>query len=686
MNKLIKILIWTTITILSFAMCNTRENPFMKEWNTPYGLPPFSEIKYEDYIPAIKKGIEIKKKEFENIINNEEEPNFENTITAFELSGEMLSKVTGVLYNLSSSDNSPEFEKIMEEAIPMLTEADNDFFMNKKFFERVSEIYLSGKSNYTKEQMMLMKHYYTKFLLNGVNLDDDAGARFKEINKELSSAQQKFGNNLLAENNAFKQTFGIPVSGYTEFMASEKDRNLREKMFKAYSNRGNNGNANDNNDLSINILKLRAEKAELLGFKNFAEYELSDKMAQKPEIVDEFLAGIFTSAVKKAKKEIADMQKLMDEDIASGELPAGSKIMPWDWFYYAEKVKRQKFDLDESLTKPYFELNNVRNGVFAIAEKIYGIKVTPLKKDYDSYGKEADIPIYHPEVEAFKVTDADGSLLGIFYTDFLPRSGKNSGAWMSNFRDQYYNAKGEDVRPVIVNVCSLNPPSDSLPSLLTISQVETVFHEFGHALHGLLSKCHYKSVSGTSVSRDFVETFSQFNENWAFLPDMLKMYAKHYKTGEMIPDSLIAKINDSGKFNQGFMTTELCAASILDMKLHELSSEDLKDAKIADLEKSICEKMGLIPEIIPRYKSTYFAHIFSGDYCAGYYGYLWSEVLDKDAFSYFRQNGVYDKKTADRFRKTFLEKGGSDEPMDLYVSFMGRKPSIDALLEARDLK
>lgn len=664
------------------ACTQTRTNPFLEEWDTPYGIPPFEKIQLSDYIPAVKAGIEEQNKELEAIINNAEAPTFENTVAAYELSGRTLSKTTAVLFNLQETEGSDEMNKVVEEATALMTEHEDNISMNKDFFQRVKAVNDADQSGLTREQQMVLKKLYQSFTRNGVDLDEAAQARIKEINQKIAAAQQKFGTNLLAENNAFKEKFGIPVSSYTSEMTSCEDRSRREEMFKAYSSRGNNGNEYDNKALCLEILKLRAERAKILGFDNFAAYQLDNKMAHDPQTVDAFLDRIIGPAVAKAKEEIADMQKVMDEDIQAGKVAAGSKIESWDWFYYAEKVRQRKYSLDENLTKPYFRMENVRNGIFFAAHKLYGINVEPLK----------DVPLYNPAVEAFKVTDADGSLLGIFTTDYFPRSSKRGGAWMTNFREQYVDAQGNDVRPIIINVGNMTSPTDSLPALFTIDEVETVFHEFGHALHGLLTKCHYPSVSGTNVARDFVETFSQFNENWAFQPEILAEYAKHYETGEVIPDSLVAKINNARKFNQGFMTSELCAASILDMKWHELTEEDLaklsegdQAANVADFEKKVCKEMGLIDEIIPRYRTTYFNHIFNSGYSAGYYSYLWAEVLDKDAFEYFKQQGIYNPEVALKFRQTFLEKGGSEEPMTLYLSFRGAQPDPGALLRARGL-
>lgn len=664
------------------ACAQTKNNPFLEEWNTPYGIPPFEKIQLTDYIPAIKAGIEEQNKELEAILNNQDAPTFENTVAAYELSGRTLTKTTAVLFNLQETEGSDEMSKVVEQATALMTEHEDNISMNKAFFERVKAVYDADQSGLTREQQMVLKKLYQSFTRNGVDLEEAAQARLKEINQKIAAAQQKFGTNLLAENNAFKEQFGLPVSSYTSEMTSCEDRDRREAMFKAYSSRGNNGNEYDNKSLCLEILKLRAERAKLLGFDNFAAYQLDNKMAHDPGTVDAFLDKIIGPAVSKAKEEIADMQKVMDEDIQAGKVASGSKIESWDWFYYAEKVRQRKYSLDENLTKPYFRMENVRDGIFFAAHKLYGINVEPLK----------DVPLYNPAVEAFKVIDADGSLLGIFSTDYFPRSSKRGGAWMTNSREQYVDAQGNDVRPIVINVCNMTAPTDSLPALFTIDEVETVFHEFGHALHGLLTKCHYPSVSGTNVARDFVETFSQFNENWAFQPEILAEYAKHYETGEVIPDSLVAKINNARKFNQGFMTSELCAASILDMKWHELDEEDLaklsegdQAANVAEFEKKVCREMGLIDEIIPRYRTTYFNHIFNSGYSAGYYSYLWAEVLDKDAFEYFEQQGIYNPEVALKFRQTFLEKGGSEEPMTLYLSFRGAQPDPGALLRARGL-
>ena len=660
---------------LTMTACNNRVNPFLTEWDTPFEIPPFEQIEEADYLPAVEAGIQQATEELEAIINCTEEPTFDNVIAAYDRSGEILSKVVGVLFNIAETDITPSLESIVEEATVKMSEFENYVSFNMDFYAKVKAVHdAKDGMGLTREQEMVLDRIYKSFEQNGIGLDEAGQERMKEINTELSTLSLRFGNNLLKENNAFAAEVGFAVSEYPDQMAAIEDRSVREKAFKAYSNRGNHDNENDTKDIIFQILKLKIEKAHMLGYNNPAEQILQDKMAKTPEAVDAFLANIMKYAVAQAKNEVVEMQKVMDEDIAAGKVEAGSKIEPWDWFYYAEKVRKLKYDLDEEQTKPYFQMENVRQGVFDNASKLYGLSFEPV----------ADAPKYHPEVEAFKVSDADGSLIGVLLTDYFPRESKRGGAWMNAIRDQRVDADGNDIRPIIVNVGNFNKPTAEEPSLLSLDNVETMFHEFGHALHGLLSKCTYSTVSGTSVARDFVELPSQIDENWAFQKEVLSNYARHYQTGEVIPDELVEKIVAAGNFNQGFMTTELCAASILDMKWHELSSVEGID--IADFEKKVCEEMGLIDEIIPRYRTTYFNHIFNSGYSAGYYSYLWAEVLDKDAFELFMQKGIYDPETAMSFRHNILEKGGSEEPMTLYKTFRGAEPDPDALLRARGLK
>lgn len=726
-----------------------RINPFFSEWDTPYGLPPFDEIKETHYLKAVKFGIRQQSAEIDAIIANEHEPTFENTIAAYEHSGKILDRVTGVLFNVSESDATPSMQRIVEKAIPLLSAHSDNIFMNPYFFERVKTVYEGmDDAGLTMEQKMVVKKLYNSFLANGISLDEAGQARMREINGALASLEQTFGNNLLAQTNAFsllvEDTSGIAglPSGvveaassdaaaagydssaetglwlftlhnpsYVPFMTYSARRDLREEMFKAYSSRGINGGKNDNKDVVLQIMALRTEKARLLGYDTPADFILSDKMAGTPANVDAFLGQLFPAANAKAAEECAAMQEIMDEDIAAGLLPDSTVIEPWDWAYYAEKVRQRKYALDEAEIKPYFKMENVREGVFSLAHDMYGL----------NFEKLDSIQVYHPDVEGFKVTDSDGSLVGILLTDYYPRSTKRGGAWMNNFRSQEISEDGEDIRPVIVNVGNFTKPTADKPSLLTLDEAATMFHEFGHALHGLLSKCTYKDVSGTSVARDFVELPSQFNENWALYPEVLKRYAVHYETGEVIPDSLVAKITAASNFNYGFMTTELVAASLLDMRWHELTSiyvpadcpfassvaapegaeaaflktggelrptgtsSELRIIDPVAFEACMMSEIGLIDEIIPRYRTTYFNHVFGGGYSAGYYSYLWAEVLDKDAFELFKRKGLSNKTVANSFRHNILEKGGSDEPMTLYKRFRGAEPDPSALLRARGL-
>ncbi len=665
--------ILTALAIIMTTVSCNRDNPFLTEWNTPYGIPDFDSIREKHYIPAIEAGIRQQQGEIDAIIANSAAPTFENVVEAYERSGAILDRVSMVLFNISESDATESMQKIVEEALPLISVHSDNIFMNPYFFKKVETLYKNiNNLGLNQEQKMVLKKLYNAFVKNGIALGEADQARMREINLELSSLSNKFGNNLLAENNAFADEFGVTISEYPTAMASTEDRALREKMFKAYSSRGNNGNENDTKELIVKLIGLRIEKANLLGYKSPADMILEDKMAGSAKTVDKFLAEIMGPAVAKANEEIIDMQAIMDEDIKAGLLPEGSVIEPWDWAYYTEKVRMAKYALDEEQTKPYFKMENVRQGVFDLTTTLFGLQ----------YEKLTDIPTYHEDVEGFKVTDSDGSLIGVILTDYFPRSTKRGGAWMTNFVNQEI-VNGVETRPVIVNVGNFAKPTADKPSLLSLDNVETLFHEYGHALHGLLTKCTYKSVSGTSVTRDFVELPSQIMENWAFQKDVLATYAHHYETGEMIPDSLVTKIEAAGNFNQGFMTTELAAASILDLKWHMLTSTEGLDLEA--FEAQVCRDMGLIDEIIPRYRSTYFNHIFGGGYSAGYYSYLWAEVLDKDAFELFMQKGILDKETAMSFRRNILEKGGSDEPMALYRRFRGADPDSGALLRGRGL-
>lgn len=694
-----KSILFLTTVIMITACCKKIENPFFVEWDTPYGLPPFEQIEEKHFLPAIEEGIKQQQAEVSAIINSLEAPTFENTIEAYDHSGALLSKVIGVLFNLSESDSNDSINAIVEKALPLLSEHNDNIFMNTNFYKRVAAVYNKKEQlNLTIEQTMLLEKMNRSFVRNGIALDTDKQARLREINKQISALEQKFGNNLLAENNGFqlilneedliglpeavrtaaaeaataagyegKWLFGLQSPSRIPFLQYSCRRDLREKMYTAYVNRGNNGNDNDNNQIVLDIMKLRIEKANILGFDTPSNFILNETMAKNSKTVNEFLAKIFEPAVAKAKEERAELQKLIDNE------NGGFQLQAWDWDFYTEKLRQEKYALNEDEIKPYFQMENVRAGVFAVANKLFGLKFEKLEK----------MPIYHSDVEVFKITDSNDSLIGLFYTDYYPRASKRGGAWMSNFRDQRI-VNGKQIRPIVVNVGNFTKPTSETPSLLTLDEVETMFHEFGHALHGLLSQCNYVSLSGTNVARDFVELPSQILENWTFEPEVLQLYAKHYKTGEVIPNELVEKIQNAINFNQGFMTTELVAASILDMNWHDLKSVEGVD--VQQFEKQKMTELGLIPEIAPRYCTTNFNHIFNSGYSAGYYSYLWAEVLDKDAFDLFKEKGIFDAQTAKSFRQNILEKGGSDEPMKLYKQFRGAEPNPEAMLKGRGLK
>ena len=673
------------------------DNPFLTEFETPYGTPDFNRIKVEHYEPAFLKGIEQQNQEIKAIVENPEEPTFENTIVALDNSGEILARVSGVFFALTEADTNDELMALEGKIAPMLSEHSDNIFLNQDLYKRVAAVHAqeeAGKITLTTEQHYLMDKYYKEFIRSGAGLDAQKQERLREINKQLSTLTIEFGNHVLADNNDYllvvdkkedlaglpeaviegaaheakahgkdgKWVFTLQESSRTPLLQYAQNRELRKNIYQAYTSLGNRGNANDNKDVLKQVLALRLEKAQLMGFSNYAEYQLSDNMAKTPQNALDLLYGLWKYSIKNAEAEAAELQKIMDRE------GKGEKLEAWDWWYYAEKLRQEKYSLNEDEIKPYFSQEDVFNGLCMVVNKLYGITLTPC----DS------ISVYNKDVKTYIVKDADGSLLGVFYSDYMPRASKRSGAWMSNFREEQ-----EGVRPLIYNVASFTKPAGDIPSLLTIDEARTMFHEFGHALHGLLTQCKYKGVSGTSVARDFVELPSQIMEHWAVAPEVLKMYAKHYKTREAIPDSLIAKIENQALFNQGFMTTELLAAAILDMEMHSLTTMEGFD--VLQFEKQLMDKIGLIPQIAPRYRSTYFNHIMGG-YAAGYYCYLWAERLDTDAFEAFKEHGLFDQSTATSFRKNILEKGGSDDPMKLYVTFRGAEPSIEPLLQARGLK
>lgn len=675
----------------------TTDNPFLTEFNTPYGTPPFDKIKVEHYEPAFLAGIEQQNKEIKAIVENTAEPTFENTIVALDNSGEILARVSGVFFALTEADTNDELAALEAKIAPMLSEHSDNIYLNQDLYKRVAALHdqeKAGELELTTEQHYLLDKYYKGFVRSGAALDMEKQNKLREINKQLSSLTITFSNHVLAENNAFKLVvdkeedlagmpdwlkasaadeakaagmdgkwlFTLQASSRLPLLQYAENRSLREKMYKAYISMGNNNDANDNKEVLKQVLTLRLEKAKLLGFDCYSNFVLDDCMAKDSKTVMDFLHNLWGFSIKNAKSEAAELQKLMDKE------GKGEKLEGWDWWFYAEKLRQEKYNLNEEEIKPYFSLEDVRSGLYYVVNKLYGINLTPI----------TDVTVYNPDVTVYKVTDADGSFLGIFYADYFPRASKRSGAWMSNFREQ----QGE-VRPLIYNVASFIKPVGDMPSLLTIDEARTMFHEFGHALHGMLTKCNYKGVSGTAVAQDFVELPSQIMEHWAVEPEVLKVYAKHYKTREPISDELIAKIENQALFNQGFMTTELLAAALLDMEMHNLTSTEGLD--IAAFEKKVTDELGLIPQIAPRYRSTYFNHIMGG-YAAGYYSYLWAEVLDTDAFEAFKENGLFDQKTAGLFRANVLEKGGSEDPMTLYKNFRGQEPSIEPLLKGRGLK
>ena len=684
--------------------CNTSKDStekgsiFNTEFDTPYGMPPFEKITNADFKPAFEKGIKQQSDEIESIVNNTDAPTFENTIVALDNSGEILTRVSRVFYGLKGAENNDTLQAIAEEMSPILSEHSDNIYLNNELFERINTLHKdSANLGLNTEQYRLLDKYYKSFVRSGIMLNDEQKDELREINKELSALTLNFGNNLLKETNSYtlvidnkddlaglpqgvvsaaaetakandmdgKWVFTLHKPSWLPFLQYADNRDLREKLYKAMYNRGDNDNECDNKNNINRIVNLRIQKANMLGFDTHADFVMEERMAKTPENVYKLLNDVWEYAVPQAKKEAAELQALIDAE--GGDF----KLQSWDWWYYTEKLREQKYALNEEELRPYFKMENVREGVFATANKLYGL----------NFKKLDNVPVYHPEVEAYEVTDTDGSHVAIFYTDYFPRPGKNAGAWMSSFRGQNIKADGENIRPLIYNVGNFTRSTPETPSLLTLDEVETLFHEFGHALHGMLSDVTYSGLSGTNVPRDFVELPSQVMEHWAFHPEVLKLYAKHYETGEIIPNELIEKMDAASKFNMGFATTEFVAAALLDMDYH--TQKEQKEFDVRDFEKKSMEKIGLIGEIIPRYRSTYFSHIFSGGYSAGYYSYLWSEVLDADAFQPFVENGIFDEASAKSFRENVLSKGNSDDAMTLYKKYRGAEPNPIYLLKNR---
>jgi peptidyl-dipeptidase Dcp len=695
------ILAMTILAFSGFKGGDKRTNPFFTEYNTPFNVPPFDKIDTSDYMPAFIQGMKEQNAEIEALVNNPKPPDFANTIDAIDKSGKLLTKVSKVFYNLNEANTNEQLQSIARDLDPLISKHNDDIFLNEKLFARIKNVYDRRKEmNLNDQQIRVVEKYYRDFERRGANLPKDKQEELRKVNAELSMLALTFGENLLAETNTnFKMVLdnkndldGLPQSvidaaaetardeGMTgkwvftlakpsmiPFLQYSKNRSLREKIYRGYFMRGNNGNKNDNKLIVAKIAKLRVTQANLLGYKNYASYVIEENMAKTPENVNEFLMKLWKAALPVAKKEAEEMQQIIDRE--GGKF----KLQSWDWWYYAEKIHKEKYNLDESELKPYFSLSNVRDGMFHVANKLYGITFT----------KRSDLPVYQKDVETFEVQEADGRPLGILYLDYFPRDGKRGGAWCTDFRSNGWE-NGKKIDPVVSMVCNVTKPTADLPSLLTWDEVTTLFHEFGHSLHGLFTQGKYNRTAG-NVPQDYVELPSQVMENWASEPEVLRFYAKHYKTGSTIPEDLISKIQQSGLFNQGFETVEYLAAALLDMNYYTLTKPE--ELNVLEFENGVISRLELIPEILPRYRSTYFAHIFDGGYAAGYYVYIWAAVLDADAFDAFKQSGdIYNKTLAEKFRKYCLAESGDDEGMKQYEKFRGKEPSIEPLLKRRGLK
>ena len=676
---------------------SSSDNPLLSDYSTPFNVPPFDKILAEHYLPAFKDAITEHKKEIDAIINMQEAPNFKNTIVALDSSGDRLSEISLLFFNQLSANTNDTLQDIAKEVSPMLSTHEDDILLNEALFKQVKAVHeTADTSSMTTEQKKLLEDTYKTFVRGGANLNEEDKNKLRDINKELSVLTLEFGDNVLAEVNRFqmvidnkddlsglpdgvveaaaiaatendmegKWLFTIQKPSLIPFLQYSEKRDLREKMFKAYIDQGNHNDSLDNKEIIKKIVSLRIKKANLLGFKTHADYVLDINMAKTPANVYNRLKMIWKPSLIVAKKEAVELQKMIKKD------GFDFKLEPWDWWYYSEKLRKEKYDLDENELRPYFELENVKKGMFMVANKLYGIKFKPIE----------NIPTPHKDAVAYEVTEADGSHIGVLFQDFYPRASKEGGAWMSEYRTQH-KENGKNVPPVITMVMNFTKPTAEKPSLLTVEEVETMFHEFGHTLHGLLSNCTYRGLAGTEVARDFVELPSQIMENWATDPEVLKLYAVHYQTGEPMPDELIQKLENSRYFNQGFITTEYLAASFLDMDWHTLTA--LPSEGVMEFEKQSMDNIGMIPEIVVRYRSPYFRHIFSGGYSAGYYSYVWAQMLDADAFAYFKETGIFNQKTAKAFRDNILSKGGTEDPMKLYIDFRGKEPTMDALMKRK---
>jgi peptidyl-dipeptidase Dcp len=698
-------LVFTLAMTAGFLSCGKKNevtetagtNPFFTEWKTPFGTPPFPEIKDVHYMPAFEEGMARQKKEVEAIAQSAEPPTFANAIESLELSGELLTRVSNIFYALTDNDTNEALQKIESQVAPLLAKHKDDIILNDRLFKKVEAVWKGrGELVLNPEQARLLEKTYKAFVRNGAGLDEAQKAELRKINEELAVLTVKFGENVLKEDNNFRLVLetpedlaGLPpdvIASAAEaakaeglegewvftlhkpscipFFQYSARRDHREKLFRAFISRADNNNAYDNKAILSKIAALRARRAHLLGYKTHADYVLEENMAKTPAGVYALLDQLWTPALAMARTEARELQALIDQE------GGGFKLEPWDWWYYAERLTKAKYELDDEVLRPYFELQAVRRGAFDVAGKLWGIRFEP----------RTDIPVYHPDVEVFEVKEADGRHIGILYTDYFPRSSKRGGAWSGSIREQSVR-DGRKVTPIVFNVGNFTKPTADKPSLITFEEALTLFHELGHALNALLSDVTYESLSGTNVPRDFVELGSQIMENWAGDPEVIKTYARHYQTGEPIPQELVDRIKRAGLFNQGFATVEYLAACYLDMDWHTLSEAVEKEANA--FESASMNKIGLIPEIVVRYRSPYFQHIFSGGYSAGYYSYIWCEVLDADAFQAFKETSLFDRATAQSFRENIYAKGGSEDPMALYLRFRGREPKVEPLLRRK---
>ena len=692
----VTLIIFSSLTIM--AQKQNNENPLLQKWNTPHNTPPFDKIKNEHYSPAFDVAFAENKKEVDAICNNRARPDFENTIEALEQSGELLNKISGIFYNLMECESSDELQNIAFEIMPKMTAHSNDISLNPKLFERIKIVYENrDKENLNTEQKQVLEKTYKGFVRSGANLNDSDKEKYREISAEMSELRLKFNQNILKETNEFvlhitdkKDLAGLPQSAiemaaetakdrklkgwafdlsapsYMAFVKFADNRELRKEIFTAYNSRAFKNNENDNRKIVLRIVELRLEMAKLLGYETYAHYVLEERMAKDPKTVNDFLENLYSASIDFAKADFNEVKEFAKKNGLKDELQR------WDWSYYSEKLKNEKFSIDDDLLRPYFKLENVKHGIFSLSERLYGI----------TFKNNKDIPVYNPEVEVYEVYDVDGSLLAVLYMDFFPRATKRNGAWMTSFRGQY-KKDGKDYRPFIQMVCNFTKPTSNKPSLLTFDETTTFLHEFGHVLHGILANSTYSSISGTSVYRDFVELPSQFMENYATEKEFLDMFAQHYETGETIPMELVNRIKDYNNFQAGYFTVRQLMFGMLDMKWHSVTSP--VTTSLTEFEQNAISKTELLPVLEGTSVSVAFAHIFAGGYAAGYYGYKWAEVLDADAFAFFKQNGIFDKKTAKSFRDNILSKGGSEHPMDLYLKFRGQEPDINALLEREGL-